>query len=54
MSVFEYAHMCMGVHRVQKKGPPISLELELQMSHLTWVLGTKLRSSSGASSALNC
>ena len=53
--VWEYmfAHMCAGACRCQKRiWDPLNLESQVTVSHLTWVLGTKLGSSLRA--ALNC
>lgn len=48
-------HMCVGAFRGQKSEKQMldSLELELQVGHQAWMLGTKPRSSGRAASTLS-
>jgi hypothetical protein len=42
----EYVHLCVATSEVQKRSSdPLEIELQVVVSHLTWVLGTELRSS---------
>ena len=48
-------HMSADTCRGQKRASePLELELQMVVSFLMWVLGTELKSSGQAGSALNC
>ena len=49
------APVSLGYHRVYKKtSDPLELELQAVVSHSTWALEFKFRSSARKSHALNC
>lgn len=53
MSLCWYMHLRASVHRQQGNQIPLNLELQVALSHLTWVLRAELRSSTWAASAPN-
>lgn len=54
VSVCRNMHVSADIHKGQKRALyPLGLELQLVLSHLMWVLGTKSRSSVRAVSAVN-
>lgn len=52
----EYVHhVCSDAHRGKKRVlDPLTLELQVVVSHSSWVLGIELRSPGRATSILNC
>lgn len=53
MSLCWYMHLRASVHRQQGNQIPLNLELQVALSHPTWVLRAELRSSTWAASAPN-
>lgn len=49
-----YGHLSATLSQKRTFDFPLELELPVVVSHLTWTLGTELKSSGKAASALNC
>lgn len=52
--IYTYVYIYAGAPGSQKKvSDPSELEMQVALSYMTWVLGTKLRSSARATNVLN-